>query len=163
LTAIEFLPAAVGKRKQSALGFVSLLRTGNLFEHGTIGGVLLSSAAFPTSFGATRAAPKTALGKLEFTEPNLVHLPIVGDLEQKTAGSHLSQLSRSNSNPRIAPWPCQLLFAGGFALDVSVDNKDFIAHIHLIVGRENCTHLITQFQLFAVASGDGFLGNIKRC
>jgi hypothetical protein len=29
------------------------------------------------------------------------------------------------------------------------------------VGRENCTNLITQFQLFAVAIGDGFLGNIK--
>ena len=36
------------------------------------------------------------------------------------------------------------------------------AHKHLFVGNENCITLITQFQLFAVASGDRFLGNIKR-
>jgi hypothetical protein len=33
---------------------------------------------------------------------------------------------------------------------------------HLFVGRENCTTLITQFQLFVVARGDRFLGNTKR-
>jgi hypothetical protein len=37
------------------------------------------------------------------------------------------------------------------------------AHKHLFVGRENCTTQITQFQLFVVASGDRFLGSIKRC
>jgi hypothetical protein len=36
------------------------------------------------------------------------------------------------------------------------------ARKHLFVGRENCTALITQFQLFAMASGDGFLGSVKR-
>ena len=37
------------------------------------------------------------------------------------------------------------------------------SHKHLFVGREDCTTLITQFQLFVVASVDRFLGNIKRC
>jgi hypothetical protein len=33
---------------------------------------------------------------------------------------------------------------------------------HLFVGSENRTALIMQFQLFAVASSDGFLGNVER-
>jgi len=32
---------------------------------------------------------------------------------------------------------------------------------HLFVGNKNCTALVMQFQLFAVASGAGFLGNVK--
>jgi hypothetical protein len=36
------------------------------------------------------------------------------------------------------------------------------AYKHLFVGRENRPTLIIQFQLFAVASRDGFLGNTKR-
>ena len=32
--------------------------------------------------------------------------------------------------------------------------------INYLAGRENCTILMTHFQLFAVATGDGFLGNI---
>jgi hypothetical protein len=35
------------------------------------------------------------------------------------------------------------------------------SHKHLFVGRETRPTLITQFQLFAVASGGRFLGNIK--
>jgi hypothetical protein len=34
-------------------------------------------------------------------------------------------------------------------------------HKHLFLGSENRSALITQFQLFAVASGDEFLGNVK--
>jgi hypothetical protein len=33
---------------------------------------------------------------------------------------------------------------------------------HLFMGSENRTALIMQFQLFAVASSDGFLGNVER-
>ena len=34
-----------------------------------------------------------------------------------------------------------------------------LAQKHLFVGSENSTALVMRFQLFAVASGDGFLGN----
>jgi hypothetical protein len=40
--------------------------------------------------------------------------------------------------------------------------RRLLAHKHLFVGRENRPTLIIQFQLFAVASRDGFLGNTKR-
>ena len=36
------------------------------------------------------------------------------------------------------------------------------SHKHLFVGSENRSALIIQFQLFAVASRDGFLGNTTR-
>jgi hypothetical protein len=36
------------------------------------------------------------------------------------------------------------------------------AHKHLFMGSENRTALIMQFQPFAVASSDGFLGNVER-
>jgi hypothetical protein len=36
------------------------------------------------------------------------------------------------------------------------------ARKHLLMGSENRTALIMQFQLFAVASSDGFLGNVER-
>ena len=35
-------------------------------------------------------------------------------------------------------------------------------HKHLFMGSENRTALIMQFQLFAAASSDGFLGNVER-
>jgi hypothetical protein len=36
------------------------------------------------------------------------------------------------------------------------------AHKHLFMGSENRTALIMHFQPFAVASSDGFLGNLER-
>jgi hypothetical protein len=49
--------------------------------------------------------------------------------------------------------------ARGFA---SSNEQIDTAHKHLFMGSENRTALIMQFQLFAVASSDGFLGNVER-
>jgi hypothetical protein len=64
---------------------------------------------------------------------------------------------------RIGPIGISILFS--HALEV-VDNKlQFASYVtlkHLFVGSENRSALITQFQLFATAGSDGFLGTIQR-
>ena len=44
----------------------------------------------------------------------------------------------------------------------SLDRTRETAHKHLFVGSENGTAPLMQFQPFAVTSGDGFLGKVKR-